>query len=274
MNYGETEVSHNTTQHEKISWVVDNEVVIETSVHHEGTKEKTILSLPDASILDNEEKTPQKIKDGGGGGIENSMILHNGKEQYYQSRKDVAKRIALRAKYLEDNTGYGDEEEDIYSSSHSTAENTALIAEMPHVTKQPSFQVPTTSNASKIILIRNVNNRTVPILLAKQTQPASTIFTQPPIRTIALSSPLSTNQKINSPDIDYSYEKLKTELTEKINQNKRKKMENIDPLILEHVKNLQRTTYLKRRQLIKAHQSLSLEDKVKLYPELLSEATV
>ncbi|CAF1577013.1 unnamed protein product, partial [Didymodactylos carnosus] len=121
------------------------------------------------SILDNEEKTPQKIKDGGGGGggIENSMILHNGKEQYYQSRKDVARRIALRAKYLEDNTGYGDEEEDIYSSSHSTAENTVLIAEMPHVTKQPSFQVPTTSNASKIILIRNVNNRTVPILLGK-----------------------------------------------------------------------------------------------------------
>ncbi|CAF1523467.1 unnamed protein product, partial [Didymodactylos carnosus] len=87
INYVENELSPNTTHHEENSWVVDNEVVIETSVQREGTKEGT------------------GIKEDGGG-IENfSMILHNDKEQYYQSRKDVAKRIARRAKYIEDNTG-------------------------------------------------------------------------------------------------------------------------------------------------------------------------
>ncbi|CAF1679300.1 unnamed protein product, partial [Didymodactylos carnosus] len=50
------------------------------------------------------------------------MILHNDKEQYYQSRKDVAKRIAGRAKYLKDSTGDGDEEEVTCSIRYSTAE--------------------------------------------------------------------------------------------------------------------------------------------------------
>ncbi|CAF1150340.1 unnamed protein product [Didymodactylos carnosus] len=105
INYVENELSPNTTQHEESSWVVDNEVVIETSVQREGTKEGT------------------GIKEDGGG-IENfSMILHNDKEQYYQSRKDVAKRIAGRAKYLKDSTGDGDEEEELICSiRYSTAE--------------------------------------------------------------------------------------------------------------------------------------------------------